>query len=187
MTELRFQILEQARYADGGAEMVATLVDALHGYGVDVVDTAALCIAIAANDSAGLAELEAFLSSGNVAASSTVRLLLLTSGNPPGNLTDGMRNLTPFLLTSSTVANAAASLLSTLLQKSSMSVNGSVAAKAAESSCLLRAMNAMIASRITELEIVQKHVLAHDQTNRLTQDIELLRHCLAELDELLDG
>ena len=187
MPELRFQILEHARHADGGAELVATLVDALHGYGVDMADTAALCIVIAANDSAGLAELDAFLSSGSVAACSTVRLLLITSGNPTGNLTDQMRNLTPLLLTSSTVANAAATLLSTLLQKPPLNAEGSVEAKTTESSCLLRARNAMIASRITELEIVQKPLRAHDPTNRLTQDIELLRHCLAELDELLDG
>jgi hypothetical protein len=39
MSDISFQVLEQARYADGGAALVAALIDALRGYGVSVADT----------------------------------------------------------------------------------------------------------------------------------------------------
>ena len=48
-------------------------------------------------------------------------------------------------------------------------------------------MNAMVTSCITELEIVQELYATRDPQNRLTEDLELLLHCRAELVELLEG
>ncbi|MFM7186866.1 MAG: hypothetical protein ACKO14_03525, partial [Armatimonadota bacterium] len=63
----------------------------------------------------------------------------------------------------------------------------STTSRSDKSSPLVRAMNAMVTSRITELEIVQELYASRDPQNRLTQDLELLRHCRAELDDLLEG
>lgn len=193
MSDISFQVLEQARYADGGAALVAALIDALRGYGVTVADTPSelgdVRIVVAADDSAGLSELDAFLSSGTDAATNVCQLLLIASGNPPGTLTHQMRNLSPRILTSTTLGHATAGLLAILLsdvrgKKTSTSVAQNVGDS---SSPLVRAMNAMVTSRITELEIVQELYASRDPKNRLTEDLELLRHCRAELDELLEG
>ena len=193
MSDISFQVLEQARYADGGAALVAALIDALRGYGVTVADTQTelgdVRIVVAADDSAGLSELDAFLSSGTDAATNVCQLLLIASGNPPGTLTHQMRNLSPRILTSTTLGHATAGLLAILLsdvrgKKTSTSVAQNVGDS---SSPLVRAMNAMVTSRITELEIVQELYASRDPKNRLTEDLELLRHCRAELDELLEG
>ena len=194
MSDISFQVLEQARYADGGAELVAALIDALRGYGVRVADTsgerAAVGVVVAADDSAGLAELDAFLSSGSDAATNVSQLLLIASGNPAGTLTHQMRNLSPRILTSTTLGHVAASALSILLARSrkAQAKNVSVSSgRDSASSTMLRAMNAMVTSRVTELEIVQELYATRDPKNRLTEDLELLRHCRAELDELLEG
>ena len=193
MSDISFQVLEQARYADGGAALVAALIDALRGYGVTVADTPSelgdVRIVVAADDSAGLSELDAFLSSGTDAATNVSQLLLIASGNPAGTLTHQMRNLSPRILTSTTLGHATAGLLAILLsdvrgKKTSTSVAQNVGDS---SSPLVRAMNAMVTSRITELEIVQELYASRDPKNRLTEDLELLRHCRAELDELLEG
>ena len=193
MSDISFQVLEQARYADGGAALVAALIDALRGYGVTVADTPSelgdVRIVVAADDSAGLSELDAFLSSGTDAATNVCQLLLIASGNPPGTLTHQMRNLSPRILTSTTLGHATAGLLAILLsdvrgKKTSTSVAQNVGDS---SSPLVRAMNAMVTSRITELEIVQELYASRDPKNRLTEDLELLRHCRAELDDLLEG
>lgn len=193
MSDISFQVLEQARYADGGAALVAALIDALRGYGVTVADTSTelgdVRIVVAADDSAGLSELDAFLSSGTDAATNVSQLLLIASGNPAGTLTHQMRNLSPRILTSTTLGHATAGLLAILLsdvrgKKTSTSVAQNVGDS---SSPLVRAMNAMVTSRITELEIVQELYASRDPNNRLTEDLELLRHCRAELDELLEG
>ena len=193
MSDISFQVLEQARYADGGAALVAALIDALRGYGVTVTDTPSelgdVRIVVAADDSAGLSELDAFLSSGTDAATNVSQLLLIASGNPAGTLTHQMRNLSPRILTSTTLGHATAGLLAILLsdvrgKKTSTSVAQNVGDS---SSPLVRAMNAMVTSRITELEIVQELYASRDPKNRLTEDLELLRHCRAELDELLEG
>ena len=193
MSDISFQVLEQARYADGGAALVAALIDALRGYGVTVADTPSelgdVRIVVAADDSAGLSELDAFLSSGSDTAVNTRQLLLVASGNPAGTLTHQMRNLSPRILTSTTLGHATAGLLAILLsdvrgKKTSTSVAQNVGDS---SSPLVRAMNAMVTSRITELEIVQELYASRDPKNRLTEDLELLRHCRAELDELLEG
>ena len=193
MSDISFQVLEQARYADGGAALVAALIDALRGYGVTVADTPSelgdVRIVVAADDSAGLSELDAFLSSGSDTATNTRQLLLVASGNPAGTLTHQMRNLSPRILTSTTLGHATAGLLAILLsdvrgKKTSTSVAQNVGDS---SSPLVRAMNAMVTSRITELEIVQELYASRDPKNRLTEDLELLRHCRAELDELLEG
>ena len=193
MSDFTFQVLEQARYADGGAELVAALIDALRGYGVRVADTsgerAAVGVVVAADDSAGLAELDAFLSSGSDAAAQIRQLLLVASGNPAGTLTHQMRNLSPRILTSTTLGHAAAGLLGVLLSDiRGMDASTSNTQSVGDStSPLVRAMNAMVTSRITELEIVQELYATRDPKNRLTEDLELLRHCRAELDELLEG
>ncbi len=193
MSDFTFQVLEQARYADGGAELVAALMDALRGYGVDISDTSTtgktVGVVVAADDSAGLAELDAFLSSGSDAAAQIRQLLLVASGNPAGTLTHQMRNLSPRILTSTTVGHAAAGLLAILLSdiRGTGSPTSDVQNAGASSSPLVRAMNAMVTSRITELEIVQELYATRDPQNRLTEDLELLRHCRAELDELLEG
>ena len=193
MSDISFQVLEQARYADGGAALVAALIDALRGHGVTVADTPSesgdVRIVVAADDSAGLSELDAFLSSGSDTAANTRQLLLVASGNPAGTLTHQMRNLSPRILTSTTLGHATAGLLAILLsdvrgRKTSTSDAQNVGDT---SSPLVRAMNAMVTSRITELEIVQELYASRDPKNRLTQDLELLRHCRAELDELLEG
>ena len=193
MSDISFQVLEQARYADGGAALVAELIDALRGYGVSVADSPSVLgdvrLVVAADDSAGLSELDAFLSSGTDAATNVNQLLLIASGNPPGTLTHQMRNLSPRILTSTTLGHATAGLLAILLsdvrgKKTSTSDAQNVGDT---SSPLVRAMNAMVTSRITELEIVQELYASRDPKNRLTQDLELLRHCRAELDELLEG
>ena len=192
MSDISFQVLEQARYADGGAALVAALIDALRGYGVTVTDTPSelgdVRIVVAADDSAGLSELDAFLSSGTDAATNVSQLLLIASGNPAGTLTHQMRNLSPRILTSTTLGHATAGLLAILLsdvrgKKTSTSVAQNVGDS---SSPLVRAMNAMVTSRVTELEIVQELYASRDPKNRLTEDLELLRHCRAELDELLE-
>jgi len=187
MSDFTFQVLEQARYADGGADLVAALIDALRGYGVRVADMSgergAVGVVVAADDSAGLAELDAFLSSGSDAAAQIRQLLLIASGNPAGTLTHQMRNLSPRILTSTTVGHAAAGLLAILLSD----IRGTGSPTGDSSSPLVRAMNAMVTSRITELEIVQELYATRDPQNRLTEDLELLRHCRAELDELLEG
>jgi hypothetical protein len=193
MSDISFQVLEQARYADGGAALVAALIDALRGHGVTVADTPSesgdVRIVVAADDSAGLSELDAFLSSGSDTAANTRQLLLVASGNPAGTLTHQMRNLSPRILTSTTLGHATAGLLAILLsdvrgRKTSTSDAQNVGDT---SSPLVRAMNAMVTSRITELEIVQELYASRDPQNRLTEDLELLRHCRAELDELLEG
>ncbi|MEY3763421.1 MAG: hypothetical protein RLZ42_81 [Armatimonadota bacterium] len=193
MSDISFQVLEQARYADGGAALVAALIDALRGHGVTVADTPSesgdVRMVVAADDSAGLSELDAFLSSGSDTAANTRQLLLVASGNPAGTLTHQMRNLSPRILTSTTLGHATAGLLAILLsdvrgKKTSTSDAQNVGDT---SSPLVRAMNAMVTSRITELEIVQELYASRDPKNRLTQDLELLRHCRAELDELLEG
>lgn len=193
MSDFTFQVLEQARYADGGAELVAALIDALLGYGVQVSEVsdvpAAVGVVVAADDSAGLAELDAFLSSGTDAAAQIRQLLLVASGNPAGTLTHQMRNLSPRILTSTTVGHAAAGLLGILVSdmRSAAPSDLSTTSGSDKSSPLVRAMNAMVTSRITELEIVQELYASRDPQNRLTQDLELLRHCRAELDDLLEG
>ena len=193
MSDFTFQVLEQARYADGGAELVAALIDALRGYGVRVADTsgerAAVGVVVAADDSAGLAELDAFLSSGCDAAAQIRQLLLVASGNPAGTLTHQMRNLAPRILTSTTLGHAAAGLLGVLLSdiRGTDASTSNTQSVGDSSSPLVRAMNAMVTSRITELEIVQELYATRDPQNRLTEDLELLRHCRAELDELLEG
>lgn len=193
MSDFTFQVLEQARYADGGAELVAALIDALRGYGVRVADTsgerAAVGVVVAADDSAGLAELDAFLSSGSDAAVQIRQLLLVASGNPAGTLTHQMRNLSPRILTSTTLGHAAAGLLGVLLSdiRGTDASTSNTQSVGDSSSPLVRAMNAMVTSRITELEIVQELYATRDPNNRLTEDLELLRHCRAELDELLEG
>ena len=193
MSDFTFQVLEQARYADGGAELVAALIDALRGYGVRVADTsgerAAVGVVVAADDSAGLAELDAFLSSGSDAAAQIRQLLLVASGNPAGTLTHQMRNLSPRILTSTTLGHAAAGLLGVLLSdiRGTDASTSNTQSVGDSSSPLVRAMNAMVTSRITELEIVQELYATRDPKNRLTEDLELLRHCRAELDELLEG
>jgi hypothetical protein len=193
MSDFTFQVLEQARYADGGAELVAALIDALRGYGVRVADTsgerAAVGVVVAADDSAGLAELDAFLSSGSDAAAQIRQLLLIASGNPAGTLTHQMRNLSPRILTSTTLGHAAAGLLGVLLSdiRGTDASTSNTQSVGDSSSPLVRAMNAMVTSRITELEIVQELYATRDPKNRLTEDLELLRHCRAELDELLEG
>lgn len=193
MSDFTFQVLEQARYADGGAELVAALIDALLGYGVQVSDVsdvpAAVGVVVAADDSVGLAELDAFLSSGTDAAAQIRQLLLVASGNPAGTLTHQMRNLSPRILTSTTVGHAAAGLLGILVSgmRSAAPSDLSTTSGSDKSSPLVRAMNAMVTSRITELEIVQELYASRDPQNRLTQDLELLRHCRAELDDLLEG
>ena len=193
MSDFTFQVLEQARYADGGAELVAALIDALRGYGVRVADTsgerAAVGVVVAADDSAGLAELDAFLSSGSDAAAQIRQLLLVASGNPAGTLTHQMRNLSPRILTSTTLGHAAAGLLGVLLSdiRGTDASTSNTQSVGDSSSPLVRAMNAMVTSRITELEIVQELYATRDPNNRLTEDLELLRHCRAELDELLEG
>lgn len=193
MSDFTFQVLEQARYADGGAELVAALIDALRGYGVRVADTsgerAAVGVVVAADDSAGLAELDAFLSSGSDAAVQIRQLLLVASGNPAGTLTHQMRNLSPRILTSTTLGHAAAGLLGVLLSdiRGTDASTSNTQSVGDSSSPLVRAMNAMVTSRITELEIVQELYATRDPKNRLTEDLELLRHCRAELDELLEG
>ncbi|MFM2413487.1 MAG: hypothetical protein RJB05_663 [Armatimonadota bacterium] len=193
MSDISFQVLEQARYADGGAALVAALIDALRGHGVTVADTPSesgdVRMVVAADDSAGLSELDAFLSSGSDTATNTRQLLLVASGNPAGTLTHQMRNLSPRILTSTTLGHATAGLLAILLsdvrgKKTSTSDTQNVGDT---SSPLVRAMNAMVTSRITELEIVQELYASRDPKTRLTQDLELLRHCRAELDELLEG
>lgn len=193
MSDISFQVLEQARYADGGAELVQALIDALRGYGVTVADTQTelgdVRIVVAADDSAGLAELDAFLSSGSNAAAQIRQLLLVASGNPAGTLTHQMRNLSPRILTSTTLGHAAAGLLAILLGdiRGRDASTSDVQNDGDSSSPLVRAMNAMVTSRITELEIVQELYATRDPENRLTEDLELLRHCRAELDELLEG
>ena len=193
MSDFTFQVLEQARYADGGAELVAALIDALRGYSVDISDTSTtgktVGVVVAADDSAGLAELDAFLSSGSDAAAQIRQLLLIASGNPAGTLTHQMRNLSPRILTSTTLGHAVAGLLAILLSdiRGTGSPTSDVQNAGASSSPLVRAMNAMVTSRITELEIVQELYATRDPQNRLTEDLELLRHCRAELDELLEG
>jgi hypothetical protein len=193
MADIRFQILEQARYADGGAELMAALSDALRGHGVHIADSdlgnAALCVVVAADDSAGLSELDAFLSSGMDSAANIRQLLLIASGNPAGTLTHQMRNLSPRILTSKTLGHATAGLLAILLSDIRENPTSTKVAPALSSgsSPLVRAMNAMVTSRITELEIVQELYASRDPQNRLTQDLELLRHCRAELDDLLEG
>ena len=193
MSDFTFQVLEQARYADGGADLVAALIDALRGYGVRVADMSgergAVGVVVAADDSAGLAELDAFLSSGSDAAAQIRQLLLIASGNPAGTLTHQMRNLSPRILTSTTLGHAAAGLLAILLSdiRGTGSPTGDAQSVGDSSSPLVRAMNAMVTSRITELEIVQELYATRDPQNRLTVDLELLRHCRAELDELLEG
>ena len=193
MSDFKFQVLEQARYADGGADLVAALIDALRGYGVRVADTSgergAVGVVVAADDSAGLAELDAFLSSGSDAAAQIRQLLLIASGNPAGTLTHQMRNLSPRILTSTTLGHAAAGLLAILLGdiRGRDASTSDVQNVGNSSSPLVRAMNAMVTSRITELEIVQELYASRDPQNRLTEDLELLRHCRAELDELLEG
>ena len=193
MTDITFQVLEQARYADGGADLVATLIDALRGYGVRVADMSgergAVGVVVAADDSAGLAELDAFLSSGSDAAAQIRQLLLIASGNPAGTLTHQMRNLSPRILTATTLGHAAAGLLAILLGdiRGRDASTSDVQNVGNSSSPLVRAMNAMVTSRITELEIVQELYASRDPQNRLTEDLELLRHCRAELDELLEG
>ena len=193
MSDFTFQVLEQARYADGGAELVAALIDALRGYGVRVADTsgerAAVGVVVAADDSAGLAELDAFLSSGSDAAAQIRQLLLVASGNPAGTLTHQMRNLSPRILTSTTLGHAAAGLLGVLLSdiRGTDASTSNTQSVGDSSSPLVRAMNAMVTSRITELEIVKELYATRDPNNRLTEDLELLRHCRAELDELLEG
>ena len=193
MSDFTFQVLEQARYADGGAELVAALIDALRGYGVRIADTsgerAVVGVVVAADDSAGLAELDAFLSSGSDAAVQIRQLLLVASGNPAGTLTHQMRNLSPRILTSTTLGHAAAGLLGVLLSdiRGTDASTSNTQSVGDSSSPLVRAMNAMVTSRITELEIVQELYATRDPNNRLTEDLELLRHCRAELDELLEG
>jgi len=194
MSDISFQVLEQARYADGGAALVAALIDALRGYGVSVADTPSelgdVRLVVAADDSAGLSELDAFLSSGTDAATNVNQLLLIASGNPAGTLTHQMRNLSPRILTSTTLGHAAASTLSILLARSrkAQPTSESVGTgRDSASATMLRAMNAMVTSRVTELEIVQELYASRDPKNRLTEDLELLRHCRAELDELLEG
>ena len=193
MSDISFQVLEQARYADGGAALVAALIDALRGYGVTVADTPSelgdVRIVVAADDSAGLSELDAFLSSGSDTAVNTRQLLLVASGNPAGTLTHQMRNLSPRILTSTTLGHATAGLLAILLSDVRGKVPSTSDAQNVgdSSSPLVRAMNAMVTSRITELEIVQELYASRDPNNRLTEDLELLRHCRAELDELLEG
>ena len=193
MSDISFQVLEQARYADGGAALVAALIDALRGYGVTVADTQTelgdVRIVVAADDSAGLSELDAFLSSGSDTAVNTRQLLLVASGNPAGTLTHQMRNLSPRILTSTTLGHATAGLLAILLSDVRGKVPSTSDAQNVgdSSSPLVRAMNAMVTSRITELEIVQELYASRDPNNRLTEDLELLRHCRAELDELLEG
>ena len=193
MSDISFQVLEQARYADGGAALVAALIDALRGYGVTVADTPSelgdVRIVVAADDSAGLSELDAFLSSGSDTAVNTRQLLLVASGNPAGTLTHQMRNLSPRILTSTTLGHATAGLLAILLSDVRGKVPSTSDAQNVgdSSSPLVRAMNAMVTSRITELEIVQELYASRDPKNRLTEDLELLRHCRAELDELLEG
>jgi hypothetical protein len=193
MSDISFQVLEQARYADGGAALVAALIDALRGLGVTVADTPSesgdVRMVVAADDSAGLSELDAFLSSGSDTATNTRQLLLVASGNPAGTLTHQMRNLSPRILTLTTLGHATAGLLAILLsdvrgKKTSTSDAQNVGDT---SSPLVRAMTAMVTSRITELEIVQELYASRDPKNRLTQDLELLRHCRAELDDLLEG
>lgn len=193
MSDISFQVLEQARYADGGAALVAALIDALRGYGVSVTDTPSelgdVRIVVAADDSAGLSELDAFLSSGSDTATNTRQLLLVASGNPAGTLTHQMRNLSPRILTSTTLGHATAGLLAILLSGVRGKKTSTIDAQNVgdTSSPLVRAMTAMVTSRITELEIVQELYASRDPTNRLTEDLELLRHCRAELDELLEG
>ena len=193
MSDFTFQVLEQARYADGGTELVAALIDALRGYGVRIADTsgerAAVGVVVAADDSAGLAELDAFLSSGSDAAAQIRQLLLVASGNPAGTLTHQMRNLSPRILTSTTLGHAAAGLLGVLLSdiRGTDASTSNTQSVGDSSSPLVRAMNAMVTSRITELEIVQELYATRDPNNRLTEDLELLRHCRAELDELMEG
>ena len=193
MSDISFQVLEQARYADGGAALVTALIDALRGYGVTVADTPSelgdVRIVVAADDSAGLSELDAFLSSGSDTAVNTRQLLLVASGNPAGTLTHQMRNLSPRILTSTTLGHATAGLLAILLSDVRGKVPSTSDAQNVgdSSSPLVRAMNAMVTSRITELEIVQELYASRDPKNRLTEDLELLRHCRAELDELLEG
>ena len=194
MSDISFQVLEQARYADGGAALVAALIDALRGYGVTVADTPSelgdVRMVVAADDAAGLSELDAFLSSGSDTAVNTRQLLLVASGNPAGTLTHQMRNLSPRILTSTTLGHAAASALSILLARSrkAQPTSESVGTgRESASAAMLRAMNAMVTSRVTELEIVQELYASRDPKNRLTEDLELLRHCRAELDELLEG
>ena len=193
MSDISFQVLEQARYADGGAALVTALIDALRGYGVTVADTPSelgdVRIVVAADDSAGLSELDAFLSSGSHTAVNTRQLLLVASGNPAGTLTHQMRNLSPRILTSTTLGHATAGLLAILLSDVRGKVPSTSDAQNVgdSSSPLVRAMNAMVTSRITELEIVQELYASRDPKNRLTEDLELLRHCRAELDELLEG
>ena len=193
MSDISFQVLEQARYADGGAALVTALIDALRGYGVTVADTPSelgdVRIVVAADDSAGLSELDAFLSSGSDTATNTRQLLLVASGNPAGTLTHQMRNLSPRILTSTTLGHATAGLLAILLSDVRGKVPSTSDAQNVgdSSSPLVRAMNAMVTSRITELEIVQELYASRDPNNRLTEDLELLRHCRAELDELLEG
>ena len=193
MSDVSFQVLEQARYADGGAALVAALIDALRGYGVTVADTPSelgdVRMVVAADDAAGLSELDAFLSSGSDTAVNTRQLLLVASGNPAGTLTHQMRNLSPRILTSTTLGHATAGLLAILLSDVRGKVPSTSDAQNVgdSSSPLVRAMNAMVTSRITELEIVQELYASRDPKNRLTEDLELLRHCRAELDELLEG
>ena len=193
MSDFSFQVMEQARYADGAAELIAALTDALLGYGVQVSDVsglpAAVGVVVAADDSAGLGELDAFLSSGTDAAAQIRQLLLVASGNSAGTLTHQMRNLSPRILTSTTVGHAAAGLLGILVSdmRSAAPADLSTTSGSDKSSPLVRAMNAMVTSRITELEIVQELYASRDPQNRLTQDLELLRHCRAELDDLLEG
>lgn len=191
MADIRFQMLEQARYTDGGSELVAALTDALRGYGVSVSDTqgdrGTVGVVVASDDSAGLAELDAFLTSGSSLVADISRLLLIASGNPAGTLTHQMRGLSPVVLASNTLGSTAAGLLSELLLQSRKVTHSGDAAKPDATSTLLRAMNAMVTSRVTELEIVQELYASRDPQNRLTQDLELLRHCRAELDELLEG
>jgi hypothetical protein len=193
MADIRFQILEQARYADGGAELIAALSDALRGHGVNIAESdlghTALDVVVSADDSAGLSELDAFLSSGSDIAANVRQLLLIASGNPAGTLTHQMRNLSPRILTSTTLGHATAGLLGILLSdlRGKDSSTSDAQSIGESSSPLVRAMNAMVTSRITELEIVQELYASRDPQNRLTQDLELLRHCRAELDELLEG